>query len=324
MQRLLLPLLSIVAFAGPLESISFARRGIPITIIWGHGESISNLGTLPSDVGQSVSRELGKEVSVGFLYGHMHVFYADLWTWNGRHVLYNGDQYWELHDAQWEMLLGSSARSKFGIPLHYRFPVGLTLLLTIIAGFTLHPIVFPSEQKKLQKLYCDPRYTAAVESVFANDSHGLQTVYEDDRLQSAISLLVSQGISESKARRNLEKILSAVCSQREMWINDALNAARHLAEIGQITDSEAILQQLVEKLPPSDARRELVIDLLATLKEAVAQRAESATCETCGAGIGVGGDGTCPSCRNTADTSRQVEPMETNEFLRQLETEHRK
>ena len=101
MRRLLLPLVSLFLFAGPLESVSYARRGIPIPVIWGHGEKISKMGDLHPVVREAVTSELGHDVSVGFLYNHFHIFYADLWTWNGRHVLYRGDQYWEVDDTQW-------------------------------------------------------------------------------------------------------------------------------------------------------------------------------------------------------------------------------
>ena len=164
MKPWLLPVLSLLS-AGSLAPLAQADlAGIPI--IYGHGETIADLGSLPPDVAEDIRKEIGQEVSVGYMFNRFHIYHGDLWTWNGRHVLYHGDRYWALDDAQWREILGTSVEAKYGKPLRYRFPIGLTVLVTVLFLWIVGPRLIPNPQRKLQKLFEDARYTAALETVF--------------------------------------------------------------------------------------------------------------------------------------------------------------
>ncbi|MEI8019975.1 MAG: hypothetical protein WCH39_17360 [Schlesneria sp.] len=253
MQRYILPLMMIAFLAGPLQTISFA--GIPI--IYGHGEKVERIGDLPDGAREAMRKELGQEVSVGFLYRHAHVYHIDFWTWDGKHVLFNGDRYWKMDDGEWLMLLSDIPSKKFGKPYAYRFPLGLTILFVIIAMCVLQPIISPSDEQTFAKVVKDPRYLAAAESVLPNDHLSLSTHIDDQRLESAIASLKDQGISEEKARKNLILLLLGVCAYRSSQINEALGTI-HLTESNPANEGIAYLERLRDAISDTDPRRELV------------------------------------------------------------------
>jgi len=261
---MLIPLLSLFLLAVPLESAANAR-GIPI--IWGHGETVSQVGELPPDVTEAVASELGQNVSVGFVYDRFHIYYADIWTWNGRHVLFHGDQYWSVDDSQWESMLGDSVESQYGKPLLYRFPLGSTLLAVAIVLWTVFPRVFPSDEAKLQKLFKDARYTKLVEKILPSDDHALRTQFRQEDVDSAVADLISQGIPEPKGRRNLDLMLTAVCAARESRISELFIVEQQCAAIGSAAQRIATLEQLVAALPVSDPRYQQTAQLLSKLRE---------------------------------------------------------
>ena len=276
MQRRFLPVLALVFLMGFLDSVAHAHAAAGIPIIWGHGETVSELGNLPDDVREAVAKDLGQEVSVGFVYSRFHLYYADMWTWNGRHVLYHGDRCWSPDDAQWRQLLGTSVEEKFGKPLQYRFPIGLTLLVSITVLWNALPRIFPTPEKKLQRLSQDARYASALESVFPTSDPALRTTIDPMRFDAAIVSLRGHGISESKARRNLQMLVGAVCADREQCIQAALLAAGEGAESGQFALSVGIMEQLVAALPTSDPRYEDTARLLAKFREVAANAVEPA------------------------------------------------
>jgi len=103
--RLGLPVFLLWLFAGPFAATSHA---VSIPISFGHGEKVTELGKLPPEVHQVVAQQLGANVSVGFLFDRFHIHYVDLWTWNGRHVLYDVYRYLALDAEQWQQYIGES------------------------------------------------------------------------------------------------------------------------------------------------------------------------------------------------------------------------
>jgi hypothetical protein len=64
----------------------------------------------------------------------MHVYYCDLWTWNGCYVLRSGDRYWEPDSAGWQKLIGGEPSARYGRPLLYRVPLLLAILIVVAVG----------------------------------------------------------------------------------------------------------------------------------------------------------------------------------------------
>ena len=85
---------------------------IPIPIIWGSGDKLTEMGDLPPEAAATMSQALGAPVKVAFIYERVHIYYGDLWTWNGRHVLSSGNNIWELKPEQWQRLIEAGMSRK--------------------------------------------------------------------------------------------------------------------------------------------------------------------------------------------------------------------
>jgi hypothetical protein len=122
------PVLSLLLNPAPAQA---AR--IPIFIIWGSGETISHLGELLPEVKQSLPPQIPRHVKVGFAYNYFHLFWCNVWTWNGRYVLYDGNRYMPLQEGELVALTGK-AEGDYGKPFFYQIPIGLVILVGLVTA----------------------------------------------------------------------------------------------------------------------------------------------------------------------------------------------
>jgi hypothetical protein len=121
-------------FAISLAGVAEAGRGF---VLWGHGEHITDLGTLPIEVRERLA-ERDPEVAqcrLGFLYEFVDVFWVDVWTRSGRHVLYAGDSYYELEGELLGVFAGAGGDRLLRVPFGYRVPPGLVVGLVAIGAW---------------------------------------------------------------------------------------------------------------------------------------------------------------------------------------------
>lgn len=275
MHRRLLPVIATMLLIGPMESVSMAR-GVPVPVFWGWGETVSTMGELPPGVIERVAEEWGADVSVGFLYEHCHVYHADLWTWNGRHVLFDGTKYLDPSDNDWRQLLGHSVTSEFGKPVLYRLPLVPTGVLSLVALWYLRCWLFPDAEARFRRLCANAKYQRALKVVLPDDEHPLRTTYDRHEFEAGIASLTADGVAEQTARRNLETVLTAVVAAREVSLAGAFQEAVYLAENGHPTQGVETLEQLAEALPPTDPRRLEVVRMLASIRDRAAGATSSA------------------------------------------------
>jgi hypothetical protein len=191
------------------------RRGIPIPVVFGWGEAIDRVGELPESVREEVRRELGTDVSIGYHYQRAHVFWLSFWTWDGGHVLYQGDRYWKLGPAEWGQLLGSRGAETLDTPLLYRFPLGLDILAGLVVIGIVRSRLFPSAQERARRLLKQSCYREALE-LYARHvlpPEGGEAPEEGDpvdpeaALANAVNHLCDRGIPPDEAARNMQVIL---------------------------------------------------------------------------------------------------------------------
>lgn len=123
-------------FALGLTGVAEAAKGF---IVWRHGEHIEDCGALPGTVRDRLAG-LDPDVArsrIGYLYGFFDIFWLDIWTWNGRHVLYVGDSYYDLEGELPEVFAEAGGKEHLHVPLGYRVPPGLVAGLGVIGAMVL-------------------------------------------------------------------------------------------------------------------------------------------------------------------------------------------
>jgi hypothetical protein len=192
-----------------------------IPIIYGHGETIAHLGDLPPDVRNELRRELNQDVALGYAYSYFHIFWGNLWTWNGRYVLYQGNRYWELKPEGLKQIVGKTER-ELGKPFAYRFPLGLVIGVPLIVSVCIVGAFSRTDAERVQKLLTDSRYREALE-VLSKPVSGQPAPQagapgtsaepgEDLRFEAAVEHLYRQGVPRAKAEANLRLILQTLVS----------------------------------------------------------------------------------------------------------------
>jgi hypothetical protein len=127
-------LLTVVPVLLLLLSPAPARAArIPIFLIWGSGETISHLEDLSAEVKQTLPPQVPRHVKVGFKYNYFHLFWCNVWTWDGRYVLYDGQRYIPLQEGDLVVFTGKT-ESEFGKPFFYQVPVGLVILVGLVVA----------------------------------------------------------------------------------------------------------------------------------------------------------------------------------------------
>jgi rubrerythrin len=269
----------------------------------------------PQSVRAEISSEIGSDVSVGFLYSRFHIFYANMWTWNGRFVLYHGEEYVEIPASGWHGMIGEDPKDKYEKPFLYRYPLGLIILGSIVALWIIWSRIYQPKSKKLAKLFRDSRYTETLEKLFPDSEPALTSKYGESAFNAAVSNLHSKGISRSRAETNLQMMAEAVLAERNAQIDHTLRVAASLAQRGEYPQSCDVLEQLIGALPESDPRFGPATDLLAEFQEKrpkstgiepahEGERAEPqdttsppiGSCSSCGTLVLPRADATCPSC----------------------------
>ena len=210
-QVLGLAILAGTAFPQSVE----AARGVPIAIIWGQSEEIAHVGDLPAGVRGEVSRELGSDVAIGFFYKRAHLFWLSVWTWDGQHVLYNGDAYWVPPPDAWKKLLGADGAANLPTPIYYRFPLGLDVAGVLLLLSLVLSRAFPSDEKRARRLIEEPRYREAVGDYLTAvsppkeppDGATREPLSPEVAFERSVRRLRNQGLSAEQAEADLRFLL---------------------------------------------------------------------------------------------------------------------
>ena len=254
-----------------ITSDAHARRGIPIPIVWGTGEKLTKIDDLPPEVSRAVAEELGTEVTVAFLHERAHLFWLDLWTWNGRHVLHSDNKYWEPGPTEWRNMIGGEPSAKYGKPILYRIPLLPALLTVVVVGYVMRKQFFKTEHEKLQVLMNDKRYQRAIQTIF--DESGDEgspkaiTTLSEQRFLTAKNQLIGEGIVAHTADSNLRKIVDAILANTNSQIDAYLELASQLDQQGDCDKSADIYYQVISSLPDDDERKPYAQDCLTSVRE---------------------------------------------------------
>ena len=212
-----------------------ARGAILIT----HGETVKHVADLPDEMAERIFRVHKRNLAVGYKYSAFGIFWLDLWTWDGEHCLFAGDDVFEVDEKQFEQIAGKP-KSQFSKPWYYTFPPGLL----VIAGIFVISIPFivradarhKALQAKFEELVADSRYQQALEILTKEDAKPEAEATDesfpvlsdkpspskeepetpvDDPFDKAVQFLVDNGIARDEAKENLVLIVSFLAAQAE-------------------------------------------------------------------------------------------------------------
>ncbi len=126
----LLPVLAFLLVCLP-HAEAHARRGIMLIT---SGDNIKKVAELEPEFAKTVEAEIGSGVAVGYKYEQFGLFFIEVWSWDGQYVLFRGDDYWDLPEAEVATAAGVSSVSELSKPLLYTFPPGLVLIVVLVIG----------------------------------------------------------------------------------------------------------------------------------------------------------------------------------------------
>jgi hypothetical protein len=102
-------------------SAAEARRGIAII---NTGEDVAHVSDLKDEVRAEVEGQTAPGVAIGLIYSRFGVFWLDVLRWDARYVLFQGDQVWQVPEAELQQM----AAGPLSKPITYRLPPGLIVL----------------------------------------------------------------------------------------------------------------------------------------------------------------------------------------------------
>jgi hypothetical protein len=124
-------LASIVGLVLLLNATPASARGIMIV---NTGTDILHVDEVPADKKAEIESATQPGVSLGYMYSRFGVFWLDVWRWDGKFVLYSGDNFWALPDAELAQVMNVKSMSDISRPWKYRMPWGLLVLVVIAVG----------------------------------------------------------------------------------------------------------------------------------------------------------------------------------------------
>lgn len=114
--------------------LSPGRASAKGIILITHGDTINRVAEVKDPHLLQLLRKTGewKNPAVGYKYSYFGIFWLDLWTWGGEYCIYEDKKYDPLTPELAALAAGVS-ESELKKPFLYRFPLGLTILVGIVA-----------------------------------------------------------------------------------------------------------------------------------------------------------------------------------------------
>ena len=204
-----------------------------------HGETVKYVADLPDEMAERIFKIHKRNLAVGYKYSAFGIFWLDLWTWDGEHCLFDGDDIFKVDEKQFEQIAGKP-KSQFSKPWYYTFPPGLLVIAGIFAVSI--PFIMKANardkalQAKFEELIDDSRYQQALEILTKEDAQPEAEATDesfpvlsdessppekepetptDEPFENAVQYLVDNGIDRDEAKENLILIVSFLAAQAE-------------------------------------------------------------------------------------------------------------
>jgi len=257
-------LLVLLALSWSAPDRAMAR---PIPIVWGQGEKFTEVGPLPAEINREFVRDRGRGATLAFVHRRLHIFWLDLWTWDGRYAIHLGENYYELSLLSGADLKTLEARQLFRQPLLYRFPPLAILGGLALVASGLHRWWCSNATDRFHALLNDRRYHDAVWGLVATSRGdtqqlGVAPVGEREWTQ-AVQRVVDGGIERTTAEANLRFLMQIMWQQASQQIDDQLAVAQEQFRNRQYAASADSLREVLARMPETDPRRPAAEAMLA-------------------------------------------------------------
>lgn len=140
MPRLLTRVLPLFALVFACLAANTAQAGKGFMLITS-GDEIRKVGTLTAEVQKEADAELGPGVEVGYMYQQFGLFFLEIWTWDGKYVLFRDDEYWDPPQEELANMAGVSSVEDLGKPWQYTLPPGLLAIVLLVVGGVVFKLV---------------------------------------------------------------------------------------------------------------------------------------------------------------------------------------
>jgi hypothetical protein len=222
---------------------------------YGWGDQVVDRGELPLPARAFLRQQLQCEPRVAFLFGRCYVFRDgfDLWTWNGRFVLYEGGRYWELPREDLGRLLGPNAASTLAVPWGYRLPPGMATGLGLVAVVVCLVSYEKRRARRRASLMKDERYVEALQA-YADRVSQVKLPSAGDRrefLAAGVERLTAAGVSRHRAEADLRLLVAAIERHQAHALRDE---AHELADEGDWESAAANYRQAAVIMEAWDAK----------------------------------------------------------------------
>lgn len=185
----------------------------PRRIVYGAGERLALEAELPPEGKRHVKEVTGRDLSVGFLYEYWFLGTPgiDVWTCNGRYVLFDQETYYALTDEELRAVLGTAGVDRLGKPFRYRFPSVLIGVAGIISfSIIQHYRSARYRAEKSLKLESHQDALREYQNVLPAGEEWTQD-YRRAGLAAAVACLVDRyGIDAATAETSMRELLGEI------------------------------------------------------------------------------------------------------------------
>lgn len=134
--KTLLPAFAAFVLLFLASSDAHAKRGIAII---NTGENVTEVADIKAESLAEIEEKTGPGAKVGLMYSRFGVFWLDVWRWDEKWVVVNGDNVWEIDEALATELADGELSKPFTMTVPPFFiALALFLIAAVIYGVFIH------------------------------------------------------------------------------------------------------------------------------------------------------------------------------------------
>ena len=96
------------------------------------GEDVVEIADIKPEMRADIESNTAVGAKIGMMYSRFGLFWLDIWRWDKKYVVFQGNTVWELSEEQAKEL---AVDGKLSVPITMTIPPGLMVILGCIAAF---------------------------------------------------------------------------------------------------------------------------------------------------------------------------------------------